>query len=339
MISHQDDHLKAVLFGFAAGQELSGHIASMPAIKHFHSGETDATLGPDRVNVTAGSWIYMLAQLQHIMGAKAPVAMLLILLKQGAATTWSIAFFSGPDDFMERTRAALWGIAATIILGAMIMAGSRNLAHFDAALVGYTVATLFAVFGITYRYAMWLQRPPTWRYWVRGWQLLDSQEFGDLMRQLVPEFHVYLVRLIDGGHLLPRARVQLNLATCMSDLLLVPELAERLTRAITLDLFVPPQRERIREEAVRLAAPSHQLHQREIADELGCTQSEPTFQVVVQRALALDRMMKERELTSPYTIVLEPPTDYNKLRRHRNARYDMSSNHWTATSVRRLTNR
>ena len=41
---------------------------------------------------------------------------------------------------MERTRAALWGIAATIILGAMIMAGSRNLAHFDAALVGYTFA-------------------------------------------------------------------------------------------------------------------------------------------------------------------------------------------------------
>jgi hypothetical protein len=37
---------------------------------------------------------------------------------------------------MERTRDALWGIAATVILGAMIMAGSRNLADFDAALVG-----------------------------------------------------------------------------------------------------------------------------------------------------------------------------------------------------------
>jgi hypothetical protein len=34
--------------------------------------------------------------------------------------------------------------------------------------VGYTFATLFAAFGITYRYARWLQRPPTWRYWVRG---------------------------------------------------------------------------------------------------------------------------------------------------------------------------
>src|SRR4029079_4242512 len=31
-------------------------------------------------------------------------------------------------------------------------------------------ATLFAAFGISYRYAMWLQRPPTRMYWRRGWQ-------------------------------------------------------------------------------------------------------------------------------------------------------------------------
>ena len=29
---------------------------------------------------------------------------------------------------------------------------------------------LFATFGLTYRYAMWLQRPPTAMYWRRGWQ-------------------------------------------------------------------------------------------------------------------------------------------------------------------------
>jgi hypothetical protein len=92
---------------------------------------------------------------------------------------------------MERTRAALWGIAATIILGAMIMAGSRNLAHFDAALIGYTFATLFAAFGITYRYAMWLQRPPTWRYWVRGWQLfLQPRHLGRNLVQLARRFGV-----------------------------------------------------------------------------------------------------------------------------------------------------
>ena len=67
-------------------------------------------------------------------------------------------------------RAALWAITVTAMLGALIVLGSRNLAHFDAALVGYTFATLFATFAITYRYAMWLQRPPTRMYWRRGWQ-------------------------------------------------------------------------------------------------------------------------------------------------------------------------
>src|SRR5690606_4165691 len=51
----------------------------------------------------------------------------------------------------------------------------RELAHFDAALVGYTFATLFATFGITYRYVMWLQRPPTRVYWRRGWQVFFNR--------------------------------------------------------------------------------------------------------------------------------------------------------------------
>jgi hypothetical protein len=63
------------------------------------------------------------------------------------------------------------GLFAAAALGALIVIGSRRLAHFDAALVAYTFATLFAVFGVTYRYAMWLQRPPTRMYWRRGWQV------------------------------------------------------------------------------------------------------------------------------------------------------------------------
>ena len=49
---------------------------------------------------------------------------------------------------------AAWGIALTLMLAALIVIGSRSLAHFDAALVGYTFSILFATFGITYRYAM-----------------------------------------------------------------------------------------------------------------------------------------------------------------------------------------
>lgn len=77
----------------------------------------------------------------------------------------------------ERWVALVWGVLFTGILAVLIVFGSRNLAHFDAALVGYTFATLFATFGITYRYSMWLQRPPTRRYWDRGWQLFFTPKY------------------------------------------------------------------------------------------------------------------------------------------------------------------
>ena len=57
----------------------------------------------------------------------------------------------------DKRTAGGWALLFTSVLAAMIVYGSRRLDHFDAALVGYTFATLFATFGITYRYAMWLQ--------------------------------------------------------------------------------------------------------------------------------------------------------------------------------------
>jgi hypothetical protein len=77
----------------------------------------------------------------------------------------------------ERWIGAAWGTLFTAILAVLIVVGSRNLQHFDAALVGYTFAVLFATFAITYRYAMWLRRPPTRRYWNRGWQLFFSPRY------------------------------------------------------------------------------------------------------------------------------------------------------------------
>jgi hypothetical protein len=69
------------------------------------------------------------------------------------------------------------GFVATIVLGILILIGSRNLAHFDAALVPYTFAILFATFGLTYRYSMWLSRPPTNLYWRRGWSAFLQKGF------------------------------------------------------------------------------------------------------------------------------------------------------------------
>lgn len=69
----------------------------------------------------------------------------------------------------ERIKATVWAVLVTGVLARLIVLGSGNLERFDAALVGYTFATLFAAFGITRRYALWLQRPPTAIYWKRGW--------------------------------------------------------------------------------------------------------------------------------------------------------------------------
>lgn len=92
-----------------------------------------------------------------------------------------------------RLKAFGWATAFTAALAALIVLGSRNLAHFDAALVGYTFATLFATFGITWRYTMWLQRPPTQMYWRRGWEVFFTPRFlagnlAQLGRRAVLEF-------------------------------------------------------------------------------------------------------------------------------------------------------
>jgi hypothetical protein len=120
--------------------------------------------------------------------------------------------------------------------------------------------------------------------------------------------------------------VTLSLAGLVPDAREVPDLTTLTRRELTLDLFIPPQRERIREECVRLAAQG--MGPKEIADTLRRQKaaspeqdSEAPSATAVQNALALDRKMRELGLTSPYVLLKEPPADYRKLRRHRNAKY------------------
>jgi hypothetical protein len=72
----------------------------------------------------------------------------------------------------DRIRAGAWATMGTGLLVAAIVVGSRNLAHFDAALVVYTFATVFATWGVIYHHAVWIQKPPTRVYWRRGWELV-----------------------------------------------------------------------------------------------------------------------------------------------------------------------
>ncbi|HEU4414493.1 MAG TPA: MFS transporter [Candidatus Angelobacter sp.] len=69
------------------------------------------------------------------------------------------------------THATIWGLSVAATLLIAIFIGSNALKHYDAALVPYTGACVFAAFGIGYRFSMWLRRPPTRKYWFSGWRI------------------------------------------------------------------------------------------------------------------------------------------------------------------------
>ena len=77
-----DDDVKAVIFGFGQGEELSEHTASMPAILHFIQGEATVSLADDTLQARPGTWVHMPANLKHSVKATSPVVMLLLLLKK-----------------------------------------------------------------------------------------------------------------------------------------------------------------------------------------------------------------------------------------------------------------
>ncbi len=73
--------VKAMIFGFDAGEELSEHTSAYPAILYFLQGEADLVLGEDRHIAKAGTWVYMEPNLPHSVRAKTPLLMLLMLLQ------------------------------------------------------------------------------------------------------------------------------------------------------------------------------------------------------------------------------------------------------------------
>ena len=78
---YNDEKVKAVIFGFAQGEELSEHTASMPAILHFVQGDAKLTLGDDTLEAKPGTWVHMPTGQRHSIQARTPVVMLLLLLK------------------------------------------------------------------------------------------------------------------------------------------------------------------------------------------------------------------------------------------------------------------
>ena len=86
----------------------------------------------------------------------------------------------------DRLRAGSWATLWTGFLIASIVVGSRTLQNFDAALVIYTFAVIFAHFGVVYHYCVWLQKPPTQMFWRRGWQIFFRRGVFSSLRRLIP---------------------------------------------------------------------------------------------------------------------------------------------------------
>ncbi len=86
----------------------------------------------------------------------------------------------------QRAIAVSAGVIAAAILILLIWLGSRGFQWFDATLIGYAVASVFALAAVTYKYTFWLMRPQTGLYFRRGWQLFFSFQNFARYAALVP---------------------------------------------------------------------------------------------------------------------------------------------------------
>jgi nitrate reductase gamma subunit len=87
---------------------------------------------------------------------------------------------SVPAASLDR-KAVAWGLVGVAVVVALTIVGSDRLAWFDAALVGYLFGLIFAVFGIIYRYSVWLRRPPTAMLNRRGWDAFRAHKTRSLV--------------------------------------------------------------------------------------------------------------------------------------------------------------
>jgi quercetin dioxygenase-like cupin family protein len=74
--------LKAVLFSFAAGQELTEHTSARRAVVHIVSGEAQIALGEETLDAGPGSWVHMEPGLPHGLKALTDMVMILLLIDE-----------------------------------------------------------------------------------------------------------------------------------------------------------------------------------------------------------------------------------------------------------------
>jgi site-specific DNA recombinase len=139
----------------------------------------------------------------------------------------------------------------------------------------------------------------------------DDPEFGRMMHRLVPRVEVFPHRPLDGGGVVLRAELTVNLAPLLGDAGL--PLGGLIVRTATVDLFDPPQRVAYRERVVALRGQG--MTERAVAQELGLTVT------AAQRAMTLHRQMQDVGVFDPYRPLAAPPDGDGKFRRHEHPRY------------------
>ena len=77
-------------------------------------------------------------------------------------------------------RGVVWGLVGVAVTIAITFVGSDGLVWFDAALIGYLFGVIFMVFGVIYRYTVWMQRPPTRVLNRRGWDAFRAGKTRNL---------------------------------------------------------------------------------------------------------------------------------------------------------------
>ncbi len=137
-----------------------------------------------------------------------------------------------------------------------------------------------------------------------------SFAFGELMRRILPEFHILPVQALDCGQVRPRARFVLRL----SGLLDRPHPAgdpggQAGDVTGTLDMFEPPVHIRAIPACVAARQTDPKLSLDKIAAQTGYNR------MIVKRALAYARLMAAEGLSEPYRELTECPTSAPRWRR------------------------
>jgi len=80
-VIHRDEELDVTMFGFDAGEGLTEHTASRPAIVQVLSGRMRFTADGEEFDAGPGFWLHMTAGTPHAIVAVEPCLMLLTLLR------------------------------------------------------------------------------------------------------------------------------------------------------------------------------------------------------------------------------------------------------------------